>query len=374
MDESLIDKTTKKQSNFCQPKFNPHWFRFPLLILIILQTGIGIVCLGVFTCLYRSLETNFHFSMLEICLTALFFISGVFVGSPGIFLFRKYFSLTTCLRIIFVCHTGGCILFLFISTSIVFIIIGQFIIGFCICFYSHHQSEFCLHWFPSKTRRMVGSMMSVFVYGSLGITSILPLICIGPYPSKHQMQLFLRIICIITSVLSFLLLISFREKPPYGYGLLPIREQKPQEILDSTQNNLLTMNNLESINPVPPLSPRTSHLTPLPDLSKYNLLTLLWGYSCKLLNQKHFCLLVLIYAFNNSSLILLCVFINFLTGYTKFSAFLGGINIFIITVSGMCSTLMHSLYKLSFFYYAILLSVAFFSYGMMMYFLYLKYL
>jgi hypothetical protein len=214
--------------------------------------------------------------------------------------------------------------------------------------------------------------MSVLVYGSLGTTSIFPLIIIGPHPSQEQVEAFLQIICIITSCLSLLLIFSFREKPPLGYGLLPPKEQKPQEILDSTRNNSLTIKNLESINPVPPLSPRTSHLTPLPDLSKFNLLSLLWGYSCKLLKQKHFCYLVLIYAFNNSSLIILCVFINFLAGFTQFSAFFGAINIFIITVSGMCSTLLHSLYVFSFLYYALLLTVALLSYAVMVYFLYLK--
>jgi hypothetical protein len=214
--------------------------------------------------------------------------------------------------------------------------------------------------------------MSVIVYGSLGITSIFPLIIIGPHPSFIVVENFLKIICIINTGLSFLLILTFREKPPKGYGLPPMKEQKPQEILDSSQNNSITINNLESINPIPPLSPRTSHLTPLPDLSQFNLLSLLSKYSFKLLKEKHFCLLVIIYAFNNSSLIILCVFINLVSGYLDFSPFFGGVNIVIITVAGLFSTLLHSLYTFTFFYHMILLFIAFLSFGVMMYFLYIE--
>ena len=367
----LLDKPSKKDS-FFDTTFRVHWLRIPLFLFFGAQTVIGVFNVSFFVSLYHSLNSLYNISLFQIAMSAVYFFLGILLGCPLLFFFRKYLSLTNCLRFTFVFHAIGSLLLVFIRTSFIFVFVGQLIIGFCCCFYTHHQSEFCLHWFPSKTRRMVGSVLSVFVYLSLGSSNIFPTVFIGTFPSQTDIEFLLKIICIITASLSILLLIFFREKPPKGYGKPPVKELAPQEILDSNRTNSLSVKNMESINPVPPLSPRTSHLTPLPDLAQFNLCSLLFKYSKNLLQKKSFTILVLLFAFNNSSLAVLCVFSNMLAGYSEIPSYHGSLNVIIITIGGLCSTLIHSLTKPNFFHQAVLLFFAFISLISMLYFLYTK--
>jgi hypothetical protein len=270
-----------------------------------------------------------------------------------------------------VLHGAASLGFIFFKSFFFIVYIAQFFIGFTVCFYSHHQSEFCLHWFPPKSRILAKSTMSVSLVLSAGLSNLFPLLFISTPITMDQLNHFLMILCIVTSGLSFLLLFIFREQPPKGYGLLPMKEQKPEDILDCSRVNSLSMKNIETINPLPPLSPRTSNLIPLPDLTQFNLIYLLFGYSLKLLKQKYFVFLVLIYALNNSTLVVISVFLNILCDYSNMSSYYGSINIFIIAVSGVISAIIHSRFKFSFRYHSTLLLGALASSALMFTFLYL---
>lgn len=364
--------TPSKQSNFGSQRFRPHWLRYPLMILFLLQTSMGLLFLCLFTSLYRPLLSNYSVSSLQISLTGVFFLLGVFIGCPLLFFFRKYFSLTSTLRIVFVLHAGGSALMIFIKDHFNFVLLGQTIIGFCICFYSHHQSEFCLYWFSSKSRRIIGSVLSIFVYIALGSSSVFPLIFMHDRSDHLQIQFFLTVLCVITCSLSLLLLLFFREQPPKGYGLLPMKEQKRQEILEVSSHSKVHVKHMESINPLPPFSPRSSHLSPLPDLTEHKLFSLLFRYSIDLLSKRKFIYLTLIYGLNNSSLVVICVFLNMLTRFARMSPLIGSLNVFAIAVVGLISTLIHSMYSYTFVYHTILLVVALLSLTFMFLSLYIE--
>lgn len=367
----MVERKSTKFSLFGNLDFREHWLRFPLLVLLVVQTFLGLNVMSLFVSVYPFFVKS-GTSLFQVCLTPVFFFVGVFSGCSFLFFFRKYLSMSNTMRIVFVLHGAGTVCLVFLRKSFGLVLLGEFLVGFAVCFYSHHQSEFCLHWFSVVNRSMVKSIMSASLFLSAGASNVFPVLFLTSAPKGDRLNDYLRMLCYVTSGISFVLLFLFREHPPKGYGTAPAREPKPEDILDNSQINSLSVKNMETINPVPPMSPRTSNLAPLPDLSKFNLFFLLMRYSSKLFKNKYFSCLVLLYALNHSSLAVVTIFLNLLAGNSGLPPVFGSVNILLVAVFGVLSSMLHALYSTSFKYHALLLLAALASCSLLLLSLYLQ--
>jgi hypothetical protein len=120
---------------------------------------------------------------------------------------------------------------LFIETSFIFTLSGQFILGIAASFIASVQLQFCVNWFCSKIRPLFISLLIIMGTIGIGVGNVIPLffvdndendvtVLIGQF-SKYNFYMFYFSLGVTVAMI-----ILFRGKPPRGFGYSYEKKQK----------------------------------------------------------------------------------------------------------------------------------------------------
>ena len=135
--------------------------------------------------------------------------------------------------------------------------------------------------------------------------------------------------------------VSFKFSCNY-FRLSNLQSQTRQEILDEKSSNSLDLINVEKVHKVEKLFPKRSMTNPLPNLRNLPLSRIFVKYFKILWGSKIFKSYLVIFAFNNSSLLVFAIFSNLICGSFEVINLYSSCIVSAMIICGITSSLIYS--------------------------------
>lgn len=132
-------------------------------------------------------------------------------------------KLGTFVRLLAIIMTLGSFSRLYIDSTLIFTLIGQFLIGVSASFTGSEQIQLCASWFAPKNRPLFISLLIIMGTVGVGIGNVIPTLFVDNDETDvsklaSQFNKYNWYMFAISSGLLGLTLFLFRGKPPKGYG------------------------------------------------------------------------------------------------------------------------------------------------------------